>query len=355
MKAFEITLCILALLSFQAPLTLAQTSVDEYFERGEAAFEQGRYDEAIASYTKAIQLNADDAAAYVNRGVAYGRKGLYDRAIGDFEQALFLDPKNAAAQKNLEHARKLANESGNKALGRSESEQTTHNGTGKTIDDVISEAAQENTSAKYSEETKTPLSKEKEKGLNEAMDLDRASAVSSAVAPEELCELLLKGKIDKTLPDGYSHPQISSSEMTAEERTGGMLCKISVNVQGPDPFSAIRFRVYKNVAAAERGLKSLAKMVPDITVIDDKVYYGQDTPCMVYTAGNRPLTFVTCANQVPDGVIVVSGVSSQPKNGNSWANTTVLKAGHLLKAGLHCFSRVVADGLFDELQGDKKK
>ena len=354
MKALKITF-ILVLLSFQAPLTFAQTSVDEYFERGEAAFEQGRYDEAIANYTKAIQLNADDAAAYVNRGVAYGRKGLYDRAIGDFEQALFLDPKNAAAQKNLEHARKLANESRNKALGQSESEQTTHKGTGKTIDDIISNAAQKDTRAKRSDETRTPLTKEEQKGLSEAMDRDAAAEFSSAIAPEELCDLLLKGKIDKTLPDGYSHPQISSTEMTAEERAGGMLCKISVNVQGPDPFNAIRFRVYKNAAAAERGLKSLAKMVPDITVLDDKVYYREDTPCMVYTAGNRPLTFVTCADQVRDGVIVVSGVASEPNNGNLWTNTTVLKAGHLLKAGLHSFSHMVADAMLNDLEGEKKK
>ena len=155
---------------------------------------------------------------------------------------------------------------------------------------------------------------------------------------EDWCQRVLKAPIEKYLPKGYSNPQISLIEMTAAERAGGMRCKISAVLQGPDSFNAIRYRIYENEAAADRGLKSLSNgLPPDIAVIDNKMWFAHhrgdpELPCMAFTAGKRTLTFVTCADQ--RGEIVVSGVSSQRYSGNSYQQDTTIKAGRLLEAGI---------------------
>ena len=170
------------------------------------------------------------------------------------------------------------------------------------------------------------------------------------------CNALLKSAVDeKDLPQGYSRPQITSLEMTRDETAGGMLCKISVALQGPDRFNAIRFRFYRDFAAAERGLKTLAQMVPGLTVIDEKLFYGADTPCTSYTAGGQPLTFVTCAEVADAYPVVISGVSSQARNGNSVTSDTIIKAGRLFNAGKKHWVSIMADNIeqiakeFDEM------
>jgi hypothetical protein len=160
------------------------------------------------------------------------------------------------------------------------------------------------------------------------------------------CNALLKSSVDeKDLPQGYSHPQITSLEMTPDETASGMLCKISIVLQGPDKFDAIRFRFYRDFAAAERGLKTLAQMVPGLTVINEKLFYGSDTPCMSYTTGSQPLTFVTCAQVADAYSVVISGVSSQARNGNSVTTDTISKAGRLFDAGKKHWVTIMADNI----------
>ena len=178
---------------------------------------------------------------------------------------------------------------------------------------------------------------------------------------EDWCQRLLKAPIEKYLPNGYSNPKISLTEMTPTERAGGMRCKISVNLQGPARFNTIRFRVYEDAAAAERGLKSLSKTLPpDITVIDDRLSYhhgtvsspGRDSPCMVYTAGDRTQTFVTCADQIEGEPVVMSGVASQPRDGSSYDMNTVDRAAKLLGAGMDNYEDLALDRAFGK---DQKK
>ena len=66
-----------------------------YLNRGNAYYNKGNLDIAIADYDEALRLNPKLALAYDNRGNAYGKEGDPDRAIADYDAAIRLDPKLA--------------------------------------------------------------------------------------------------------------------------------------------------------------------------------------------------------------------------------------------------------------------
>ena len=63
----------------------------------------GQYDQAIADYTKSIEIDPKHPNihyAYNNRGLAYMHKGQDDQAIADYNFAIELNPKYAEAYLN---------------------------------------------------------------------------------------------------------------------------------------------------------------------------------------------------------------------------------------------------------------
>lgn len=67
-------------------------STPDYIERGNKQNARGNIDEAIVSYTKAIELGQRVALAYLLRGAAYHLKRDEDRAMDDLTSAIALDP-----------------------------------------------------------------------------------------------------------------------------------------------------------------------------------------------------------------------------------------------------------------------
>ena len=63
--------------------------------------EQGKLDEAIASYTKALSLKPDYAEAYYNMGNALQEQGKLDEAIEAYTKALELKPDYAEPYYNM--------------------------------------------------------------------------------------------------------------------------------------------------------------------------------------------------------------------------------------------------------------
>src|SRR5208283_3920504 len=86
--------CCLVFCAVEPALICAQDYKAE-LERGKAALEAGRVDEAESILSRLI-LNDPQAQHYYYRGLALGAKAKDDRAIEDFGHAIALDPNQAS-------------------------------------------------------------------------------------------------------------------------------------------------------------------------------------------------------------------------------------------------------------------
>ena len=67
---------------------------------------QGRIEEAVAAYRKALELDPKNATVRNNLANLYSKQGLYDDATRELEDLVQRDPANATAKANLENALK---------------------------------------------------------------------------------------------------------------------------------------------------------------------------------------------------------------------------------------------------------
>ena len=65
--------------------------------------QQGKADDAIASYTEAIAKNPADFWAWIQRGEVYKKKGEYDKAVADIKKGFELAPNEDARKQSLPH------------------------------------------------------------------------------------------------------------------------------------------------------------------------------------------------------------------------------------------------------------
>ena len=72
----------------------------DHIRRGNRLNDEGKYAEAIADYTKAIELDPNYAIAYNNLGNPYHNLNKYEKAIEYYTKAIELDPKYAIAYSN---------------------------------------------------------------------------------------------------------------------------------------------------------------------------------------------------------------------------------------------------------------
>ena len=62
--------------------------------RGNQYSRNGAYEQAIADYTRALELDATLADAWFNRGCSYYELGLYEASIEDLTRAIEIDPQD---------------------------------------------------------------------------------------------------------------------------------------------------------------------------------------------------------------------------------------------------------------------
>ncbi len=89
-----------ALASLDWCLKLAPDDSDTLTNRGAAYVELGRYDEALADFDRSLEIKPDDAMTLNNRGVAYVKLERYDEALADFDRSLEIKPDDAMALSN---------------------------------------------------------------------------------------------------------------------------------------------------------------------------------------------------------------------------------------------------------------
>ncbi|MCB1226015.1 MAG: tetratricopeptide repeat protein, partial [Verrucomicrobiales bacterium] len=89
-------------------LSLAAAPANEAFDRANADYEAGRYQQAVDGYTALLEKEGPRAAVLQNLGSAWYRLGDLGRAILNFERAQLLDPNHAALKANLKLARDAA-------------------------------------------------------------------------------------------------------------------------------------------------------------------------------------------------------------------------------------------------------
>ncbi|MCJ7444174.1 MAG: tetratricopeptide repeat protein [Methanotrichaceae archaeon] len=76
-------------------------------DKAHALYDQGKYDEAIRAYDKAIKLDPNHADAWNNKGNAFFNLNKYDKAISAYDKAIGLDPVKARSWFNKGNALKI--------------------------------------------------------------------------------------------------------------------------------------------------------------------------------------------------------------------------------------------------------
>jgi tetratricopeptide (TPR) repeat protein len=99
---------IFATMLLAAILGCGADSADKYIQEGFVNFQQQKYDEAIASYEKALKAEPRAATAYNMMGMAYrfkfnqmGVPEFRQKEMAAFQKAIEIDPKNWVAMINL--------------------------------------------------------------------------------------------------------------------------------------------------------------------------------------------------------------------------------------------------------------
>jgi tetratricopeptide (TPR) repeat protein len=90
-----------AMAEYEKAITLEPNLDAARLGMGEALMQQGKLDDAIAQFTKVLELNPDNSAARLQVGVLRGRQGKYDEAVTAFSEVLRRHPDDLAAHNNL--------------------------------------------------------------------------------------------------------------------------------------------------------------------------------------------------------------------------------------------------------------
>lgn len=88
------------LAEFESDKKLGVLDKDNYFDRAQVYYEQGKLDLAIADATKAIALEKDFPQAFNLRGMMYVSQRNVEKALADFNRAVALQPLRAFYVRN---------------------------------------------------------------------------------------------------------------------------------------------------------------------------------------------------------------------------------------------------------------
>src|SRR5262249_49807533 len=90
-----------AVADYSRALEVKPDHVNAWNNRSVAYLKLGQPEKAVADGARAIELKPDFANAWINRGDGYRALRQWDKAFADFSKAIELDPKHAAARNKL--------------------------------------------------------------------------------------------------------------------------------------------------------------------------------------------------------------------------------------------------------------
>jgi Flp pilus assembly protein TadD len=90
-----------AIRQFQKAVEIMPDLADAHNNLGNSFFQLGRMEDAIAQYQKALAIMPDNADAHNNLGNSFSRLGRTEEAIAQYQKALAVMPDNAKAQNSL--------------------------------------------------------------------------------------------------------------------------------------------------------------------------------------------------------------------------------------------------------------
>ena len=77
-----------------------QTTAEETIKNGNKAFQAGQFEDAIAYYSKAVDINPHNIDVHYNLGVCKEKLKRYIEAVVDYSKAILLNPLDAIAYNN---------------------------------------------------------------------------------------------------------------------------------------------------------------------------------------------------------------------------------------------------------------
>jgi len=80
-----------AMLDFNRAIKVDPSYAEAYINRGNIYSQQGNYAEALLDYNKAIELHSDFAQVYNNRSFIYGKEGFLNQGLADCHKAIELN------------------------------------------------------------------------------------------------------------------------------------------------------------------------------------------------------------------------------------------------------------------------
>ena len=102
-KLLMTVICLFSLLYAPGSALHAQTS-DEFFQKGNELYRQGKFVDAIKLYEKVLEKNEESGELYFNLGNAYFKTNDYAHAILNYERAKKFIPNDEAVNVNLQLA-----------------------------------------------------------------------------------------------------------------------------------------------------------------------------------------------------------------------------------------------------------
>jgi tetratricopeptide (TPR) repeat protein len=89
-----------ALYHYDKAISFNPYRASHYYDRGTLYGKHGQYQLAIEDFNQTIRLNSNYIKAYNNRGIVYNQMGIYQKALEDFNEAIRLKPDYADAYNN---------------------------------------------------------------------------------------------------------------------------------------------------------------------------------------------------------------------------------------------------------------